>query len=116
LFGEDDALDAERLEVERGRRHVPAAVQFAHQVLARDADVVHEHLVEVVGAEHVREPADRDAGRLHVHQEVGDAAVLRRIGVGASEKDAVVRAVRVRRPDLLAVDHEVVAVLHRARL
>ena len=65
---------------------------------------------------HVDERADADAGRVHGRHEVGDALVLRRVGVGAGEEEAPVRFVRIRGPDLGAVDDVVVAVLDRARL
>ena len=57
----------------------------------------------------------RDARRLHVDDHDADAAVLRRVGVGAHEAEAVVGVVRSRGPDLLAADHEVVAVHLGAR-
>ena len=52
-------------------------------------------------------------GRVHRHDQPRDAAVLGRFGVGAHEQLAVVGHVGVRRPDLLAGDHVVVAVAHR---
>ena len=51
-------------------------------------------------------------GRAHVEQEVGDAPVLRRVGVGAGEQDPAVAEVRARRPHLLPVDDPLVAVAH----
>ena len=57
-----------------------------------------------------------DAGRLHVDEQVGDARVLRRVGIGAARADAPVRAMREAGPHLLAVDDPVVAVAHRPRL
>ena len=55
-------------------------------------------------------------GRLHVHQEVGDAAVLGRVRVGAGEHEHPVGVVRAGGPDLLAVDDVVVAVADGAGL
>ena len=77
-----------------------------------DAHVVEEDLVELVGAGHVHEGADGYAGRLHRHDEVGEAFVLGDIGVGARKEEHVLRHVGERGPDLLAVDDVVVAVLH----
>ena len=41
---------------------------------------------------------------LHVHQEVGEALVLGRVGIGAGDEHAPLRHVRERRPHLLAGD------------
>ena len=49
-------------------------------------------------------------GRVHRQDQPADALVLGRVRVGADEQLAVVRDLGVRRPDLLAVDHVVVAV------
>ena len=48
-------------------------------------------------------------GASHVDDEVGDAAVLRRVGVGAGEADPPPGELRVGRPHLLA-RHEPAAV------
>ena len=56
------------------------------------------------------------SGRAHVHEDEADACVLRGVGVRADEQKHPVRLVGVSRPDLLAVDEEVVAVGDRARL
>ena len=47
----DDAVDAGALEVERGGGDVPAAVQLADEVVAGDADVLEEDLVERVAVQ-----------------------------------------------------------------
>ena len=59
---------------------------------------------------HVDQRPDGDARRLHVDQEVADAPVLRRVGVSPGEQEHAVGVLRLRRPDLLAVDDKVVAV------
>ncbi len=53
-------------------------------------------------------------GRVHRHDDLADALVRRAVGVGAADEVAVVGELAEARPDLLAVDHEVVAVAHRA--
>ena len=53
--------------------------------------------------------------RAHVEQEERDAPVLRRVRIGAGEQQAEVGVVRTRRPHLLPVDDELVAVGDRAR-
>ena len=54
--------------------------------------------------------ADLDAVLLHVHQEVGEPAVLGRVRVRAREQHAPLGLVRERRPHLLAGDDALVAV------
>ena len=55
-------------------------------------------------------------GRLHVDDEVRDALVLRRVGVGAGQADAPARELRVRRPHLLTREQPAVVDAHGARL
>ena len=50
---------------------------------------------------------------LHRHEQVRDALVLGRVGIGAGEQEDVVRELGLRRPHLLAVDDPLVAVEHR---
>ena len=51
-------------------------------------------------------------GLLHRHEEVADALVLRRVGVGAGEQEDVVGVLGLRGPHLLPVDDPLVAVEH----
>ena len=108
--------DVGALEVEGGGGDVPAAVQFAEEAVAGDADVVEVDLVEALAVVHLADGLDGDARRLHGEEEVGDAAVLGGVGVGAGEEVDVVGVVGAGGPDLLAVDDEVVAVLLGAGL
>ena len=82
---------------------VPTRFAFGHR------HVHEEDLVEVPVAVHQDERAHRDARRLHVDQEVADAAVLGRGGIGAHEQEDPVGELGARGPHLLAVDDEVVA-------
>ncbi len=77
---------------------------------------VEEDLVEVqvVGAADRPERPARDARQIGRDQQHADAPVLGRIRVGAHEGQQHVRVVRARRPHLLPVDDEVVAVEDRA--
>ena len=100
------------LEAERGHGDLPPVVHAADDVLLRAAGVVEEHLVELGRAVGLHDRAHLDAGLLHRHEEVRDALVLRRVRVGAGEQEDVVGVLRLGRPDLLAVDHPLVAVEH----
>ena len=109
-------LDARTLEIERDGDLVPAPVQLADEVLLRNADVFEEDLAEAGLAGHVDKRPDGDARRVHADHERADAFMLRRFRVGARRQPPPLRALGVGRPDLLAVDHEVVAVPDSFRL
>jgi hypothetical protein len=101
---------------ERGVRDLPALAALPDDVGPGHARVAEEHLVEGVLADragHRLERLDLDAGRIHRNQQVGDAGVLRRVGLGPHQQEAHLRLVRGAGPDLLPVHQEVVAVLAR---
>ena len=99
------ALGAAALEAELGGHLLPALAVLADQHVVGHQAVLEVHLVEVVAAGQVDDRADRDAGGLEIHQELGEALVLLvRHHLGAEERDRVVGEVRVARPDLGAVD------------
>ena len=58
---------------------------------------------------------DLDPREVHRHDEPADPSALRGVGIGAHQQLAEVGDGRARRPDLLAGDHVLVAVEHRAR-
>src|SRR5262245_1734093 len=103
------------LVAERPGGDPPPLVQLADEVLGRHLDVVEEHLVEVevVGPDDrpERPPGQpRAVGRDH---QATDALVLGRLGIGADEGQDHVGVVRPRRPHLLPVHDEAVAVERR---
>ena len=101
------------LVAQRGGGHSPAPVQRAQQGVGRHPDVVKEHLGEIGVAVERDERTDLDAGQFHVDDQAGDPFVFRGVRVGAHVELAPVGTVPERRPDLLAVDDEVVTVTHR---
>jgi hypothetical protein len=100
----------------RGVSDLPSLIQLSDEVLPRYSHVLEEHLVEAFVARHLHQRPDGDPGRLHVDQNVGDAVVLRRAWVGTGEAKHPIGELRVRSPNLLAVDNEKVADQLRARL
>jgi hypothetical protein len=102
--------------LERGVGHLPPVAAPSDDLMSRHAHVGEEHLVELGAAGHRLERPDRDARRLHREQQVADAGVLDRVGLGAHQAEDHVGFMRGGGPDLLAVDDEVVAVLDPARL
>ena len=100
---------------QRDLGQTPAVVLRADDVRRGDPHVVEEDLVEGRFVIHLLDRPDGDAGRLHVEHEVRDPPMRLRVRVGASEQDAVAGELRQRGPDLLAVEHVLVAVAHRAR-
>ena len=80
------------------------------RIAVGDAHVGEEHLVEVRRAGELADRPHLHARRLHVEDEVGQPRMLRHIRIAARDQDAEVAVVRAGVPDLLAVDHPVVAV------
>ena len=87
--GEPRALVHQRRDRDR-----PAVVLAADDVLVGDPRLLDEQLVELRLAGDLAQRPDLDAVLLHVHQEVGQAAVLRRVRVGARDEHAPLRLVR----------------------
>ena len=112
----DGAADVRPFEAEGRLREVPAAILLADDIFLGDAHVFEEHFVELMRHGHVDERAHSDTRRLHVHHEVGDAAVLRGLWVRPGQHDHPLGDVAARGPDLLAVHHIVVAVADCASL
>ena len=100
---------------ERRHRHLPAAADLADDVLDRHLHVGEEDLVELGLAGDLAERPHLDAGRVHVDEQVGEPGVALAVGIAARDEDAPVGDVRERRPDLLAVDDEVVALERESR-
>ena len=80
------------------------------RLLARHPDVGEEHLAEVTVRRHVLDRADLDSRRVHRHDDLADALVGRPVSRGPADQVAVVGDGGEARPDLLAVDHPLVAV------
>ena len=97
-------------------RHAPTFAGLADHVRGRNSGVVEQHLAELG-----RDPADHpqrplhDPGLVHRDRERRQALVLRHVGISAREQEAPVGDVGVAGPDLVTVDHELVAVAHRGR-
>ena len=114
--GQDGDLtgDADPLVAEGAHGHHPALALAAQAAVDRDHGVAEVDLVEHLLAGHVPDGPDLDARGLHVDDEGGDALVLGPAldgrGVGAEQEEAPLGQVGGRDPDLLAVDHVVVAV------
>ena len=105
---EPDTIWRSPASVAPATRH-PSPVA-ADAVRVGDAHRVEEHLVEVDLAADVAQRSDLDPGRVQVDDEVGEAATLRHVRVGAGQADREVREVRPRGPDLLAAEHPLLAV------
>src|SRR4029450_1704956 len=103
------------LEAERRHGDVPAVVELADDVGARNAHLVVEHLAEVAAARDRLDLADFHAGQAHRTDYPGDPLVLRRIRIGAHQQLLVVGDLREAGPDLRPGDDQIVAVDHRAR-
>ena len=97
---------------ERGRalvrqhvhRHLPALADVTEPPLVGHEHVVVEHLGELEPSVLGLDRARGDAGRVHVDEERGDAAVGAARLAGAGEQHAALRVLGVAGPDLLTVD------------
>ena len=102
--------------VAQGRhRDPPAVVQAADHVRQRRTRFGDEGLAEVAVARDLADRAQLDAvrrpvGSPHRQQHVGDAPVLRRVGIGAAQAEHHVRPVRAGGPHLLSGHDDLVAV------
>ncbi len=110
----DLAADRHPLVHEGGGADAPALPHFTDAHRVGHDGIGEEHLVEARRAGHAPDAAHLDAGLVHVDDERGETLVLRRVGIGARQQQAVARHVRLRRPDLRAVHDPLVAVAHRA--
>ena len=100
------------VEMPRSKPSVPIATCQPSPSLADDevgvgAGAGEEHLVELRGAGELVDRPDLDALLVHRHQQVGQAAVALRAGLGAGDHEAPVGLVGQRGPHLLPVDHPV---------
>ena len=103
--------DAQPLVGEQELGAGPALAFLADAVLDRHPHVIEEHVVHVMRAVEHDDRPHRDAGRLHVDQQEGDALLRLGLGVGAHQAEDPVAPVGERGPGLLAVDDVVVAPL-----
>ena len=99
---------------ERRVRDPPALVLRPDDAVLGDEHVGEEDLVELGLVGDLAQRPDLDARRAHVDDEVGDALLLRRVGIGAGETHAPVGELRVARPHLLAVEHPTAVDARRA--
>ena len=101
---------------ERRQRDLPAVALAPEQVRIGDPCLLDEQLVELRLAGDLTQRADLDVVLLHVHQEVAETLVLRRLGVGPRDEHAPLRVLGAARPHLLTGDDPLIAALDRARL
>jgi hypothetical protein len=105
--------DSDALVHERREGDVPPVADGAEPVRIRHPDVGEEDLVEGGAAVDLLDRPRLHARALHVDDEVGEALVLGRVGVGPRDDHPVAGVVGAGAPDLLAVDDPLVAVAHR---
>ena len=98
---------------ENGVGHLPALAAGADDLLLGHPHVGEEDLVEVGRAGHIDQWPDFDAGGVHAEQQEGDALVLGGIRLGAHQAEDPIRQMGGAGPDLLSIDHPLVAVEHR---
>src|SRR4029450_2412209 len=111
-----DVADLAGLPLVADDRHrdAPAFTRFADHVPGGDPRVVEHHLTELLGdaVDHAQRTL-LDPGLAHRHGEGGQPLVLRDVGVRSYKQEAPVGYVGVAGPDLVTVDHVLVAVARR---
>ncbi len=109
------AAETVALVGERRERHAPPVVDLAEEVRVVDDGIFEEHLVEQCAARDLAQRTHVDTGLMHVDDEICQATMLRHVGVGAGDQDAVASPVCARGPHLLPVDDPVITVADRLR-
>ena len=106
------AAGAERASLvhQGGHRDPPTVADLTEPVRVGDARIGHVDLVELGVAGELAQRPGLHARRMHVEDEVRQPLVLRHFRIGAGEQKSPPRPVREAGPDLLPVDHPLVAV------
>ena len=94
----------------------PALVLFTDEVFHRHLHVIEEHFIHFVIFVQHDDRTHRDAGRMHVDQQEGNALLLARRRIGAHQAEDHVGVLRQRGPGLLTVDNVMIALALRTRL
>ena len=102
--------DGQALVHQGGQRHFPALANAAEALGVGQTDIVEIDLVKARLTIGLLDRHDAHARRVHAQEEHGQALVLGHVRVGAGDQDAPLRIVRAAGPDLLAIDHPVVAI------
>src|ERR1700730_8529935 len=118
LTGEFDPLlrfaeprDSGALVAEQKLCDIPPEVLLTDAQRYRNPHIVEKHLVQMMASVDRNDRPPRDARRLHVDQQKRDSLLpLLGLRIGAHEAEAPICMVRGRSPDLLAIDHVIVAV------
>ena len=100
------------LVAQRAHHDAPAAIHSADDVVGRRTRVGEEHLGELAAAGHVADRAHFDTRLIHRHQHHRDALVLGDLTVRAAQHVDPIGVSTERRPNLLAVDHPLIAIAH----
>ncbi len=101
------------LVAQQRHRDLPPGVDLSDDVHRGRARGGEEDLVELAVAVHRRDGPHLDPGLVQRNQQEGDATVERDVRVRPRQHEDPVRLVGHRRPDLLTVDHPLVAVKNR---
>ena len=105
----DLSADRQAFVHQRRQCHLPACADRSQPLVIGYTHVGKEDFVELAVAVHLADGPHLDPWALHVDEEHRQSSVLGHGGVGARKEQAEVGELRARGPDLLAVDHPVVA-------
>ena len=91
-------------------RHSPALADLPHHVFGGHADVVEFHFVQAVVIVDRDDRVHLDTFTLHIDQDERNALLLLAGVIGAHQAENPVGVLGIRRPDLGAVDNEIIAI------
>lgn len=83
---------------------------LAQALRIRNAHIRQANLVETGISGHLPDRTNVDAGHLHIQEEIGQAFMLHGFRITERHQDGAVRIMRIRRPNLLTVNHPFVDV------
>ena len=92
---------------------LPALIDLEHHSAFRHAHICEENLVEIGSARHVDERPNFDTRNIHREKDVGYAMMFFRFRIGSYQTENHVGLSCGRRPYLLAVNDELVAIFDR---
>ena len=90
--------------------NLPTVIDTTNNIVFRTTSIGKEHFTELCGAVGLNNAAYFNTRLLHGHQQIGNAFVLWRIGVGAGEQEAIVGVVALCGPNFLTIDDPFIAV------
>ena len=88
----------------------PTLTDLTHHILGGYANIIELHLIQAVMIVDRDDRVDLDPLALHINQDEGDAFLLLARVIGAHQAEDPVRVLGVGRPDLGAINNEIITI------